>query len=629
MVTAEEILSRLNDEQKVAVQNFQGPSFIVAGPGAGKTFTIISRTQYMILNGVDPDNILLFTFTNKAAKEIKERIAKAVGEDVAARITTGTYHSFCCRVLRQYGDRLGYNKRFTIFDSDDTDKVLSKLCKGSNVDPKKLKKYISTQKRQMITPQKASLDRNDHYATYYDSYQKELFKQNAMDFDDLIFNTIRLLQTNTDVLLKINARWRYVTADEFHDSAPSDIRLIKLLSGMRQNACFILDNDQSIYSFRGADLDAVLKTRTMFNNLKVYNLNQNYRCSKTIVEASKSLIAHNPITIKKDIFTTNPTGDKILVYEEKTNVEEGLRVAKTIMVLKNRFDRKYEDIAILYRTNRQSRAIEDALLKLKIPYEILSGINFYQRAEIKDILAFMKFIINPFDAISFERIVNIPKRGIGEASIKRVIDESRCHIPPISLLEACNTVQKLRNPAKTNIKDFYEKISTLRRDMNEYTVPEFIAKIIETFNYYEYLEQNDEETFEDKVDNVMELIELSHSFLSVEEMLEQTSLDRREDDDDVSKVKLMTMHMSKGLEYPVVFIVGCNEGTCPHFNSIGNIKATEEERRIFYVGMTRAKEMLILTRSCYTMHQGGGWMKTKRSPFLDEIDEQFLYQYKK
>lgn len=591
LLTAEDILNRLNEEQRIAVENFQGPSFIVAGPGAGKTFTIISRTQYMILKGVNPDNILLFTFTNKAAKEIKERIAKAVGDDVASQITTGTYHSFCCKLLREYGDRLGYNKRFTIFDSEDTDKILNKICKGSNMDPKKVKKYISTQKRQMITPQKASLNRTDHYATFYDSYQKELFSQNAMDFDDLIFNTIKLLQNHTDVLLKINARWRYVTADEFHDSAPSDIKLIKLLSGMRQNACFILDNDQSIYSFRGADLDAVLSTQTMFDNLKVYNLNQNYRCSKTIVEASKSLIANNPVAIKKDIFTNNPEGDKILLYEEKTNVEEGLRIAKTIMVLKNRFERKYEDIAILYRTNRQSRAIEDALLKLKIPYEILSGINFYQRAEIKDILAFLKFIVNPYDAVAFERIINIPKRGIGEASIKKVLDESRSHMPPISLLEACNSTQKLRNPAKTNIKEFYNAINTLKRDMNEYTVPEFIARIVEVFNYYDYLEHNDPETYEDKVDNVMELIELSNSFLSIEEMLEQTSLDRKEDDEDKSKVQLMTMHMSKGLEYPVVFLAGCNEGTSPHFNAIGNIKAMEEERRIFY-GAKRLLEIV-------------------------------------
>lgn len=627
MLTAEEILNRLNDEQRLAVENFIGPSFIVAGPGAGKTFTIISRTQYMILNGVKPENILLFTFTNKAAKEIKERIAKAVGEDVAAQITTGTYHSFCCKLLRQYADKIGFTKKFTIFDSDDSDKVLKKLCKGTNVDPKRLKSYISLQKRTLTTPAKASLDRNDNLATFYDSYQKELHKQNAMDFDDLIFNAIRMLQTNPDVLIKINARWQYVTADEFHDSSSSDIKLIQLLSGRRKNACFILDNDQSIYSFRGADLDAVLKTQTMFEGLKIYNLNTNYRCSGTIVEASKSLIAHNPVTIKKDIKSNNAEGDKILAFEEKTNVEEGIRVAKTIMLLKQKYKFDYKDVAILYRTNRQSRAIEDALLKYKIPYEILSGINFYARKEVKDILAFMKLIINPFDTISFERVVNIPKRGIGDATIKKVIDESRNHIPSINLLDACESVQGLRNPGKTNLAKFHEVMTELRSKVDDLTVPEFIVEIIKTVNYYSYLEDEYKEEAEDKIQNIMELVDLSHSFLTIEEMLEQTSLDRKEDADDNSKVQLLTMHMSKGLEWPAVFLIGCNEGTSPHFQAIGSIKAMEEERRLFYVGMTRAKKLLILTRAMYTMHQGGGWMKTVRSPFLDEIDEQYIHQF--
>ena len=628
MVTAEEILNRLNDEQKEAVKNYVGPSFIVAGPGAGKTFTVISRTQYMILNGVQPEKILLFTFTNKAAREIKERIARAVGEDVASQITTGTYHSFCCKLLRQYANKIGFTKSFSILDSEDSDKVLKKLCKGTNVDPKRLKSYISKQKRNLVTPAKASMDRNDNYAMYYDAYQKELMKENAMDFDDLIFNTIRLLQTHPEVLIMVNARWQWITADEYHDSAGSDIKLIQLLAGRKQNACFILDNDQSIYSFRGADLDAVLRTQTIFKDLKIFNLNQNYRCSETIVEASKSLIAHNPVTIKKNIFTTNPKGGKILLYDEKDAAQEGLRVAKSIQVLNKKYKTDYRDIAILFRTNKQSRAIEDALLKYKIPYEILSGINFYARKEIKDILAFMKFIINPFDLISFQRIVNIPKRGIGDASIEKIVDESRNHIPPISLLEACTSVKKLRNPAKDNIKEFYNLIEELRAEKDNLTVPEFIQLIIIKTCYYDYLEADDPESYDDRVQNIFELIDLAHDFLSIEEMLEQTSLDRKEDEDGDNKVQLMTMHMSKGLEYPVVFLVGCNEGTTPHFNSIGSAKAIEEERRLFYVGMTRAKQLLILTRFQFARHQGGGWMKTEASRFLSEIDEQYIHSHK-
>lgn len=629
MVTAEEILGRLNDEQKEAVKNYVGPSFIVAGPGAGKTFTVISRTQYMILNGVPPEKILLFTFTNKAAKEIKERIAKAVGEDVAKEITTGTYHSFCCKILRQYAHKIGFTRSFTIFDSEDSDKVLKKVTKGTNVDAKKLKSYISKQKRNLVTPAKASMNRDDNYAMFYDEYQKELVKQNAMDFDDLIFNTIRLLQANPDVLIAINARWQWITADEYHDSAGSDIKLIKLLAGRKQNACFILDNDQSIYSFRGADLDAVLKTQVIFDNLKIFNLNQNYRCSETIVEASKSLIAHNPVTIKKNIFTTNPKGGQILLYSEKDSAQEGLRIAKTIQVLHTKYKTPYEDMAILFRTNKQSRAIEDALLRLKVPYEILSGINFYARKEIKDILAFMKFIINPYDLISFQRIVNIPKRGIGDASIEKIVDESRAHIPPIDLLEACTSTTTLRNPAKKNIIEFYNLINELKAEKDNLTVSEFIQMILIKTCYYDYLEATDPDTYEDKVQNIFELIELAHSFLTIEEMIEQTSLDRKEDDDDEDqgKVQLMTMHMSKGLEYPVVFLAGCNEGTSPHFNSLGSTNAIEEERRLFYVGMTRAKQLLIMTRFEYSRSQNGGWMKTSPSRFLAEIDEKYIHSY--
>lgn len=365
----------------------------------------------------------------------------------------------------------------------------------------------------------------------------------------------------------------------------------------------------------------------MFKGLKIYNLNNNYRCSSTIVEASKSLISYNPVTIEKNIVTSNPKGDKILFFEEKTNVEEGIRVAKTIMLLKEKYKYDYKDMAILYRTNRQSRAIEDALLKYRLPYEILSGINFYARKEIKDILAFMKLVINPHDAVSFDRVVNIPKRGIGDVTISKVIDESRSHMPPIDLISACKTATGIRNPGKDNLIKFYDQMMILYDKLDSLTVPEFVLEIIQTTNYYSHLESEyDQEECEEKMQNVMELVELSHSFLTIEEMLEQTSLDRKCDGDDQSKVQLMTMHMSKGLEYPVVFLVGCNNGTSPHFNASGDAKATEEERRLFYVGMTRAKKILVLTRPVYTMHQGGGWMKSACSKFIDEIDEKYIHQ---
>lgn len=317
-----------------------------------------------------------------------------------------------------------------------------------------------------------------------------------------------------------------------------------------------------------------------------------------------------------------------ILYSEKDSAQEGLRIAKTIQVLHAKYKTPYEDMAILFRTNKQSRAIEDALLRLKVPYEILSGINFYARKEIKDILAFMKFITNPYDLVSFQRIVNIPKRGIGEATIEKVVDESRAHIPPISLLDACTSTPKLRNPAKKNILEFHKLIEELKEQVDHLTVPEFIQLILIKTCYYDYLEATDPDNYDDKVQNIFELIELAHTFNSIEEMLEQTSLDRKEDnDDEEGKVQLMTMHMSKGLEYPVVFLAGCNEGTSPHFNSLGSTTAMEEERRLFYVGMTRAKQLLIMTRFEFTRHQGGGWMKTTPSRFLAEIDEKYIHSH--
>lgn len=583
----------------------------------------------MILNGVDPSKILLFTFTNKAAKEIKERIAKAVGEDTARKITTGTYHSFCCRLLREYADKLDYTKKFTIFDSDDSDKVIKKITKGTSIEPKYLKSYINKQKRNLISPEKASMNRDDNFAMFYHEYQKELKKQNAMDFDDLIYNAVRLLQFHPDVLLTVNARYQYITADEFHDSSSIEIKLIKLLAGIKEHVCLILDNDQSIYSFKGSDLQAILNTQNMFKNLKIFNLNQNYRCSKTIVEASKSLIAYNPVTIKKNIFTENEEGNQIIVYNEKDATYEGLRIAKTIEILHTKQKINYSDIAILFRTNKQSRAIEEALLKLKVPYELLSGINFYSRKEIKDILAFMKFIINPYDIVSFERIINIPKRGIGDVSFNKIVEESRSYIPPINLLDACLSTPKLRNPAKKNILEFHKLISDLKEDINNLTVPEIIQEILKRTDYYNYLEKEDPDNYDEKVQNIFELIDISYSFLTIEEMLEQTSLDRRNDEEEenIDKVKLLTMHMSKGLEFPVVFLAGSNEGTSPHFNSFGSASLIEEERRLYYVGMTRAKQLLIITRYEFSRNHNGGWMKTNPSRFLKEINPKYIHSY--
>ena len=624
------ILSKLNEEQKLPVVDYLGPQFLVAGPGSGKTHTLVARTQYMLLDGINPSNILLFTFTNKAAKEIKERISNAVGAEAAALITTGTYHSFCCRLLRQYGEHLGYKKGFSIFDMDDSKKVIKKVLKGTDIDPSMLISYMSKQKRKLISPKKSienSVGIKDDLAKYYGEYQSSLLNQNAMDFDDLIYNAIRLLSDFPEVLAVVNNRYRYISADESHDSSSADIRLIQLLAGTAENVCFILDDHQSIYAFRGADIQAVLNIKNIFPNLKTFNLNQNYRSSNIIVGASKSLIANNSNQLEKQIFTDNPTGDKIILFEEENPQMEAIRVVKMIQLLIKKYNLKYSDIAILYRTGNQSRIVEEIFLKYNVPYEILSGINFYLRKEIKDITSFIKLLCNPYDLEAFTRIINIPKRGIGAKTIEKITDECNSCIPQLDSITACKNLLEagaFKGKSKTGITQFVTLMDILDSIKDDKTVPELITEIIKLSNYYVYLKEEFEEEFDDKVLNVIELVELSYSFNSLDEFLEQTSLNRKEDDLEEDRVKMLTMHMSKGLEWKAVFIIGANEGTNPHFRSLGSTVAIEEERRLFYVAMTRAMLNLFITRP-KRIQQNGFYMNAKPSRFISEINKEYIY----
>lgn len=630
MDSKEQILSRLNDEQKLPATDFHGPKFIIAGAGSGKTFSLIARTQLMIIDGIQPENILLFTFTNKAAKEIKERIAKAVGEDIANKITTGTYHSFCCRLLRQYGTNIGYAKGFSIFDSEDSKKLIKKIIKGSDIDQNMLISYLGKQKRKLISPQKAmenAIQNKDDLAKYYGEYQKSLFNQNAMDFDDLIYNAIKLLTNNSEILATVNNKHKFITADEFQDSSNSDIELLRLLAGENKNICVVGDDSQSIFGFRGADIKAVLSISNVFEHMSFYNLNHNYRSSNTIVEASKSLISNNKEQLEKQIFTNNELGDKIIVFEEANAQMESIRIVKMMQLLLKKYNYNYDDIAILYRTGNQSRAVEEVFLKYKIPYKILSGINFYARKEIKDITAFIRFLCNGYDLEAFSRIINIPKRGIGSKTIEKIIDECNNHIHPIDAYSACENLLEsgaLKGKAKTGVTQFLEVIKTLVEQMDDLTVPELIKEIVGLSNYYAYIKDEFAEDYDEKVLNIVELIELAYTFNSLEEFLEQTSLNRKEDELNQPKVKLLTMHMSKGLEFNIVFIIGANEGTSPHFRSLSSTVALEEERRLFYVALTRAKKNLFICRPKKVQHNGY-FMEANISRFVNEINKKYIY----
>ena len=634
MITPEQILGPLNEDQRQAVINYEGPSIILAGPGSGKTSTVVARTQYMISIGeIDPHKILLFTFTNKAAKEIKNRVTSTIGKD-GEFITVGTYHSICCRILRKYAQRIGFERSFTIFDSDDSSSLIKRLIKtlDLSVKPVTVKEYISTQKSKMISYSKSILNAettvDKTLADLYQRYQDELYQQNAMDFDDLISAALRLFEMCPDVLAEINERYQYIIADESHDSAPRDLRLIEILGGNKQNVCMILDDDQSIYSFRGVELPAILNMVNIFTNTRTFILQRNYRSTQTIVEASRSLIAKNTRMIEKTIFTENSKGTPIIFYEEPNQQKEAERVIQLIKYTKAKKNFKYEDFAILYRTSAQSRSLESEFLHNSIPYKIVGGLPFYSRKEIKDLLCYMRFIVNPYDYEAFKRIITVPTRGIAEATMNKILAYSRDHYSDnVDLITAINEID-LKGKTGESVKIFAEQVNRLVSQIESSAPSEFIKILIKEINYYAYLAEYAPDLYADKLENIMELQNLASFYDSVDEFIQVTCLDSQinDNDEDSDCVNFITMHASKGLEYKCIIIVDVYEGANPHIRA-DTSKAVEEERRLFYVAMTRAKEFLFFIRPRYIFNQGRT-MVTELSRFVKEIDQQYIQKCK-
>lgn len=636
-MTKETILASANDEQQEAIKHQEGACMIIAGPGSGKTKTIVSRTQYMILNGIDPSSICLFTFTNKAANEMKERIRLAVGE-LADRITCGTYHSIANRLLRKYAQYIGYNRNFTIMTPDDCKKIFKKISSDYNLDPDQLALYISAKKDKVILPQQAltsAINDNDRIlARAYEKYQEELKRQMAMDFDDLIINTILLLENNNDIKKKVNKKWKYISCDEGHDSSIMDLRFIRLLVGDAENVCFILDDNQSIYGFRGANIEAVMNIRNIYHDMKVYNLSRNYRCSQTIVEASKSLISRNKPLIEKKIRAARDyKGSPIIVSRVKSPKEEAARVVQYVQMLKKK-GLQYKDIAILYRMSSSSRIIEQAFNTVKIKCKIVGGTPFFNRAEIQDILSYFKLLVNEYDFTAFKRAITVPKRGIGEKTIEK-IDEFIREYPggPISVRTALDKIQEC-NISKTNInklKEFNNLLSKLEIDMTILSPKELINKLLIKIDIVKYLKDHPDykKNWEERIGNVNELLNIASEYIDIQELLTQASLYTSDDEDpnDIKNdaVNLLTMHCSKGTEYKAVIIIDCNDGTSPHYKAIGNEKQLEEERRLFYVAMTRAKDYLFMLFPDYIMLQGE-LRYAKPSRFINEIDSEYIYR---
>ena len=647
--TKSEILDALNDQQKEPVKNYTGPSIIIAGAGSGKTRCIVARASYMVADGVSPENILMFTFTKKAAEEIKERICNEAGQ-AGNKITVGTYHSFCSRLLRQYAGCLGFRRDFSIYDDEDANKeiraALDHVKKSYNV-PKldisvpTIRKTISGWKEKMLNPAGAKANVNgpveELSAQVYEVYQAKLRAYNAMDFDDLIYYVIRLFESNKDALAAVNSQYHYIIADEVQDSSPRDLGLIYYLGGQNMNVCIVGDDAQSIYSFRGANLPTLFSFVDQLN-FKQYLLERNYRSTKTIVNAANNVIEENRDQFKKICFSENSNGNKIICFARPDVIAEAEQIKNIVKAaMKNSelwgFDKplEYKDIAVLFRTNKTSRPIEEAFINSSIPYTMLSGVPFYCREEVKDIMAYIRLLVNPTDFAALQRVINVPKRGIGKVTLEKinscVINCSDDIISLEKLREVVLSSEGITRTIKNGIENFFSVLLTLEELKTCKRPDELIQELLNLINYREYRETKDsnEEITAERYENIDELKVLAASAASLSDfveniMLSQEVSDKKEEED--SAVQMLSIHGAKGLEWPIVIIAGAHDDNLPHFASKkeGNI---EEERRLFYVAMTRAKKQLFITYP-QSVKTRMGPQTEKESRFVSEIESCYL-----
>lgn len=627
-MNAEELLQGLNDGQKAAAKHINGPALTTATAGAGKTSVIVKRTQYMILNGIDPANILLTTFTNKAANEMKERIVDKVGEK-GKKITVGTYHSICNRILRQYADKIDYNKTFTIMDEDDTDKILKQFAKEYNIDASLLKSSISAFKAHYQTPQQAindaTSDTEKQVAELYNKYQDELKRQMAMDFDDLIFNTIKLLEIHKDIKENINNRWKYISSDESQDMSIADTRLTYLLSGPNNNIFFVGDDYQAIYGFRFSDVDNMINLKTIYPNLKMYNLGINYRSTETIVNIGKSIISHNSNQINKEVSCGRGIkGMNAVMTTCKSQQEQSKKVVAYIKTMHNK-GVNYKDIAILYRNNYLSRNVEKVLMENKIKYKIFGGVPFFNRAEIQDVLSYLRLLVNPYDFQAFKRSIACPKRGIGEVSLQKI--ENFCRDNNLNIRDAITHKNlPLKGKAKKSVEEYVDTLNKIERASVEIKPYELIQYILLNTGYYAWFKQQYKgEDLTDREENLQELVSVAREYDTIEDLVIQASLYKEELEDEDDAVNLLTIHKSKGLEFTAVMIIDLAEGCLPSFRST-TPKEIEEERRLMFVAATRAKDYLFML---YPQNQiiNGQSKYVKISRFIKEIDHNLITRF--
>ena len=655
MDTFEKELNRLNAPQRAAVLQKEGPIIVIAGAGSGKTRVLTYRIANLMRQGVDAFHILALTFTNKAANEMKKRIADIVGNSEAKNLWMGTFHSVFAKILRFEADKLGYPQNFTIYDTQDSQRLINGIIKEKELDKdvykyKQIQQRISSLKNNLITVRayfnNPELVENDairkqpRFGEIYQEYVERCFKAGAMDFDDLLLKTNELLNVYPEVLAKYQNRFQYILVDEYQDTNHSQYLIVKALADRFHNICVVGDDAQSIYAFRGANINNILNFKSDYPEAKEYKLEQNYRSTKNIVEAANSVIEHNKVRLDKVVFTENEMGELIKVHRSPTDADEGRFVASSIFENKMQHQLANGKFAVLYRTNSQSRAIEDALRKRDIPYRIYGGLSFYQRKEIKDMLAYLRLIINPNDEEALVRIINFPARGIGETTMEKLTLAANHYKK--SIFEIMYNVNKLpelhiNSTTKQKLTDFVVMIlnlQALNQRANVFEVAEQVAKktgLLQEFKKDGTPEgiakmENIEEMLNGMKDFVIGQEDVADSIGSLAEYLEDVSLatdsDKEIGDDD--RVALMTIHLAKGLEFPYVYIVGMEEDLFPLAKSIQSRDELEEERRLFYVALTRAEKQAYLTYA-ERRYRFGNLSDTEPSRFIEEIDERYLH----
>ena len=635
------LLTGLNKEQQQAVQHTEGPLLILAGAGSGKTKVLTVRIAHLLAQGVNPYEILAITFTNKAAKEMKSRVEGLVG-DVANRIWLSTFHSFCAKFLRfEIDSFLGYNSNFTIYDTSDSQAVIKAALKALNLDDKyypvgAMIAAISDAKNKLLFASDFRKQARDFYqqkvADVYEYYERELRKNNALDFDDLLLVAVKLLQSNATVLDKYSHRFRYVMIDEYQDTNHAQYLLAKLLASHWKNIAVVGDADQSIYAWRGADIQNILDFEKDYPNCTSIKLEQNYRSTKIILDAANAVIDNNEGRPEKNLWTDKIEGAKIQHFTAQSEHEEAAFIGDTIAKKHDVHDVPYGDMAILYRTNAQSRVLEEALIKRALPYTMVGGTKFYDRKEIKDVLAYLRVLYNPFDDLSLLRIINVPKRSIGATTVAKLQDYAREKGTSLFMtLTQLHLIDSIKGKTKEKLEEFGILIFTLVSEMEDKTVLDILESILDRTGYLAQLEESTDPQDQARAENIGELLSVAKDFQdtnpsgTVEDFLEQVALVNDVDsfEQEESKVTLMTLHAAKGLEFPIVFLCGLEEGLFPHSRTLMNPEEIEEERRLAYVGITRAEKELYISNAT-TRTVFGRTSSYLPSRFIDEIPEELV-----